>query len=418
MESVKITSFEAENVKRVKAVQFSPAADGLTIIGGRNDQGKTTILDSIAWTLGGERFRPSSAVRDGSVTPPMTRIVLSNGLVVQRSGKNGSLKVTDPSGKQAGQQLLNTFVEQLALNLPKFMSSGDGEKAATLLRVIGLEDQIRELDRQEKELYSQRHAIGQIADQKKKYAKELPSFADAPKEPVSALELIQKQQEILYRNGENQRKRERAAQMEQRRQDLARRLSELEEEYAAVCQDCETAQKNALDLLDESTDELEQSLFDIETINKKVAANQEKARAEMEAKTYFEQYERLAQQLESIRAERIALLDKAPLPLPGLSVENGKLTYQGKSWDCMSGSGQLKVATAIVRALNPACGFVLLDKLEQMDLDTLRAFGAWMEAEGLQGIATRVSTGGECSIIIEDGRELAPPEIDWGKVGF
>ena len=53
-----------------------------------------------------------------------------------------------------------------------------------------------------------------------------------------------------------------------------------------------------------------------------------------------------------------------------------------------------------------------------MDLDTLREFGAWMEEEGLQGIATRVSTGGECSIIIEDGRELAPPEIDWGKVGF
>ena len=78
----------------------------------------------------------------------------------------------------------------------------------------------------------------------------------------------------------------------------------------------------------------------------------------------------------------------------------------------MSGSDQLKVSTAIVRALKPECGFVLLDKLEQMDLDTLRDFGAWMEAEGLQGIATRVSTGGECSIIIEDGHikgEAAPP---------
>lgn len=27
----------------------------------------------------------------------------------------------------------------------------------------------------------------------------------------------------------------------------------------------------------------------------------------------------------------------------------------------------------------------------------------WLEAEGLQAIATRVSTGDECSIIIEDG---------------
>ena len=69
----------------------------------------------------------------------------------------------------------------------------------------------------------------------------------------------------------------------------------------------------------------------------------------------------------------------------------------------MSGADQLKVATAIVRKLNPKCGFVLLDKLEQMDVDSLNEFGAWLEAEGLQAIATRVSIGEECSIVIEDG---------------
>ena len=69
----------------------------------------------------------------------------------------------------------------------------------------------------------------------------------------------------------------------------------------------------------------------------------------------------------------------------------------------MSGSDRLKVSTAIVRKLNPKCGFVLLDKLEQMDLKTLNEFGQWLEQEGLQAIATRVSTGDECSIIIEDG---------------
>ena len=69
----------------------------------------------------------------------------------------------------------------------------------------------------------------------------------------------------------------------------------------------------------------------------------------------------------------------------------------------MSGSEQLKVATAIVRELNPECGFVFIDKLEQMDIETMEEFGKWLENEGLQAIATRVSTGDECSIIIEDG---------------
>ena len=84
-------------------------------------------------------------------------------------------------------------------------------------------------------------------------------------------------------------------------------------------------------------------------------------------------------------------------------MEDGELTYNGAKWDCMSGAEQLRASAAIVRRLNPQCGFVLMDKLEQMDTATLADFGTWLEQEGLQVIATRVSTGGECSIIIEDG---------------
>lgn len=401
--AVKITQLEAENVKRIKAVQMTPAESGLTVIGGRNNQGKTSALDAIAWALGGDRYRPTNASRDGSVIPPRLKVELSNGLVVERTGKNSDLKVTDSSGRRAGQQLLNTFVEQLALDLPKFMESTSKEKATTLLRIIGVEDQVEALDRQEKDLYNQRHAIGQIADQKMKYAKELPCYPDAPAEPVSAMDLIQRQQDILARNGENQRKRERARQLEAERQELFRKLEELTARYEQICEDCETAQKSALDLLDESTDELESSLREIEAINAKVRTNQDKSSAEAEAKAYQDQYDTLSAQIDDVRKSREALLQGAKLPLEGLSVQDGELTYHGKAWDCMSGSDQLKVAAAIVRALKPQCGFILLDKLEQMDLETLRDFGSWMESEGLQGIATRVSTGGECSIIIEDG---------------
>jgi hypothetical protein len=48
-----------------------------------------------------------------------------------------------------------------------------------------------------------------------------------------------------------------------------------------------------------------------------------------------------------------------------------------------------------------------MDKLEQMDLHTLKEFGTWLEQEGLQVIATRVSTGDECSIVIEDGTGIS-----------
>ncbi len=77
--SVKIASLELENVKRIKAVRLVPTEKGLTVIGGNNGQGKTSVLDAIAWALGGDRYRPSSPERDGSVVPPRIRIVLNNG---------------------------------------------------------------------------------------------------------------------------------------------------------------------------------------------------------------------------------------------------------------------------------------------------------------------------------------------------
>ena len=143
--SVKINSLQAENVKRIRAVKLEPTANGLTIIGGKNNQGKTSVLDSIAWALGGNKFRPSQPARDGSVIPPKLHLELSNGLIVERAGKNGSLKVVDPNGQKAGQQLLDEFVEYLALDLPRFMEAGSKEKADILLKIIGIGDQLIEM---------------------------------------------------------------------------------------------------------------------------------------------------------------------------------------------------------------------------------------------------------------------------------
>ena len=132
-------------------------------------------------------------------------------------------------------------------------------------------------------------------------------------------------------------------------------------------------------------------------------ANGDREKAEQDAAYYSSIYETLTAQIETVRQQKRDLLKGAQLPLDGLSIEDGELTYHGKKWDGMSGSDQLRVSTAIVRALNPKCGFVLLDKLEQMDIRTLNEFGDWLKSQGLQAIATRVSTGPECSILIEDG---------------
>lgn len=402
-EPIKINELLIENVKRVKAVQFEPSADGLTIIGGRNGQGKTSVLDAIAWALGGNNYKPSVPERDGALVPPNLHIELSNGLIVERKGKNSTLKVTDPEGNKSGQQLLNEFVSTLALDLPKFINGSDKDKADSLLKILGIGDVLAQLDTKENQLYAQRTEVGRIADRKKKAADEMPMYPNVPKEPVNATELIKQQQEILARNGENEQKRQNAARYERMLAEAQIAFDEAKAALQKAEQDCLTARKSAEDLHDESTAELEKNLAEIEALNIKIRANSTKEATEVEANNLQQEYDGLTEQIESVREERNKLLNSAELPLPGLSVKDGKLIYNNMPWDGMSGSDQLKVATAIVRKLNPQCGFVLMDKLEQMDLETLQEFGAWLKQEGLQVIATRVSTGDECSIIIEDG---------------
>ncbi len=435
---MKINRLEIENVKRIHAVMIEPSKDGLTIIGGKNRQGKSSVLDAIAWALGGNKYKPSQAANADSTIPPRLKVIMDNGLVVERKGKNSDLKVTDPEGQKGGQQLLDSFVEELAINLPKFMEATGKEKANTLLQIIGVGPQLAELEQKEKNLYSERLYVGRTADQKEKFAKEQPYYPDAPEEPVSASELIREQQEILARNGQRQQwAREHDAILEKimKTEDeiksyeasiraLKEKLKELDEQRRA-------SEKTPAQMKMESTEELERSIENIELINRKVRANLDKAKAEEDAKQYRDQYTELTNALEDIRKQKSGLLDSADLPLPGLSVKDGELIYKGQAWDNMSSAEQMIVSTSIVRKLNPKCGFVLLDKLEAMDLDTLKEFGAWLEQEGLQAIATRVSTGDECSIVITDGyvegqngvfakeeEKPAPVVTGWSGTGF
>lgn len=434
---MKINRLEIENVKRIHAVMIEPSKDGLTIIGGKNRQGKSSVLDAIAWALGGNKYKPSQAANADSTIPPRLKVIMDNGLVVERKGKNSDLKVTDPEGQKGGQQLLDSFVEELAINLPKFMEASGKEKANTLLQIIGVGPQLAELEQKEKSLYQERLYVGRTADQKEKFAKEQPYYPDAPEEPVSASELIREQQEILARNGQRQqwaREYDKIlADLEKNENAIdayERALRDLKKERETLESKRKAAEKTPAELKMESTEELERSIDNIELINRKVRANLDKAKAEEDAKQYRDQYTELSQAIEDVRKQKAGLLDSADLPLPGLSVKDGELIYNGQLWDNMSSAEQMIVSTSIVRKLNPKCGFVLLDKLEAMDLDTLKEFGAWLEQEGLQAIATRVSTGDECSIVITDGyvegqdgvfakEEPAPKATGWSAgMGF
>lgn len=413
-QEVRITSLELANVKRIKAVALDPAPTGLTVIGGKNGQGKTSVLDAIAWALGGERFRPDAAQREGSVLNPDIRITLSNGLTVTRKGNKSTLTVTDESGRRSGQQLLNEFIEVLALDLPKFLQASDKERASILLGILGIQDQLDALDREERAAYDQRLQVGRDRDRARHYADELPWHDGAPEQEVSVAALSTDLKAVQERNQRNAELRQKVTQIRARLADTDTQINTLRVMRTALETEMRKAEADAEGLQDGDPDIILRQIQNAEAVNAQVRDNRAHADADARAAALIEQYDALTAAVEDVRARRTALLDGADMPLPHLSVQEGVLTYNGQPWSCMSSAEQLRAATAIVARLKPECRFVLVDKLEQMDVDTLRDFGAWAAAQGLQVIGTRVSTGDECSIIIEDGTVAEPePQPSW-----
>ena len=420
---LKITALEVENVKRVKHVQLSINENGLTTFGGRNAQGKTSLLDAIKWTLGGDRYKPSNPNHDGEQAA--TKITLNNGMTVEVFGKNGSIKVVDSTGKRSGITIVQDLISTFALDLPKFMSATSNDKAKMLLdQFPGLGKKLADLNAEEKKLYDERLLLGRQVELKQKHADDLPYNKEAPEQLLSGSEMSTKLTKAMSVNAGNRKLRddvpaacqrleqaEKALVDRQKRIDDIRRMltdAEAQAREASAARDgfanqLRAATSSAESLVDEDVSTINREMEQIDIINSKVRQNMEKQRAEDEATSYRLDYESKTHRIEAIRDEKVQLLSGIKMPLEGLAIVDGELLYKNQKWDCMSGAEKLQVGTAICASIKPSCGFVLLDELERMDVETMSEFSEWLEARNLQAIGTRVGRGDENSIIIEDG---------------
>lgn len=420
---VKLIEIRAENFKRVKLFEVRLTDKGLIIIGGNNKEGKTSSIESISATLGGKRFDPSDPIRDGE-TRATTSVTLSNGVVVSKvfTPKNSYLTVDDPMGQKAGQQLLDTFISSFALDTGEFLRASPKKQAEILLQAIGVD--LAPYDLKIKELMADREAVGREKRAAEGHASELPWDEPAGLQIKSPTSLMKELEQVIAHNAEIRKDAEKVEALaesgrnakqaldnaKQRVESLKADLLKAEQEAAKKEADLAATRKRyqeAKQAADKGVRKddtaIREKINDLEAFNARVRKNIQKKEAEAKARSLEADYKVLGQQIEQAREERMANLKKAGLPLPELTVENDVLLYKGREFDCMSGAEQLIVATAISKSVNPNMGFVLVEKLEQFDLLTLSEFGQWAVENDIQIIGTRVSTGDECQIIIEDG---------------
>ena len=123
-------------------------------------------------------------------------------------------------------------------------------------------------------------------------------------------------------------------------------------------------------------------------------------------------------------SDEIAVTDTRLDALDALTNGGAALLTQQELIEALQGYSEVDVTTDIqlIRPLGQGALYVVCSAETAGDMRTLSEFGTWLEANGLQAIATRVSTGDECSIIIEDGwvagtapaqAESTPPKQDF-----
>ncbi len=408
-DGVTITSLEIENVKRIRALRMVLAEMGLTLIGGGNGQGKTSVLDALMGALGGDAFR--QPVREGA-EKGVVRVALSNGITVERvytAGGGSRLKVEDTTGKRCGQALLGEFVSQFALNVGEFMSAPDKRKAEILLKVIGVnpqpfEERIRTLE-------ADRLLKGRESARAKGNAESLPFFEDAGAERLDGNSISAQMTEALSHNarirqasGDIDAAKDRVELAAMKVKQAEEALKSAQESFAKCESQLAAAKEKALAAGQPvDTQAISKKLQEVTEYNERVSGNLARKHAQELAEQFAGEYKEIQAEIDSVREELRALLEGANLPYPGLGVNNGVLEFNGRPWSALSESERLILATAVSRAVMPQCKFVLIDGMERMDRKTLRTFTGWLVAQGLQAIGTRVGDGDECSIIIEDG---------------
>ena len=414
---MKIIRLESENIKRLHAVEIKP--DGsLIIIGGKNAQGKTSILDSIEYALAGGSSIPSKPIHKGE---KKARIVVDLGqIIVTRTFTDGSSKlvVSDKEGfpKSSPQALLDSLVGKLSFDPLAFSRMDAKGQLETLKNMVGID--FSKLDGEKEKIYQERTQINREVKSLQSQVQAIQKYESVPKGEVSILDLVNEQEERIGRNRGNLDERNRLIYLEGQifksqtdLDDLREQIKKLREKW-----DRATNDHNVLKIQREEQLERVNSLEDVDTnsiliqisqseeINQKVRSNLKRSELQFDLELRQQQVEKITRRLEEIESEKSNLIASSNLPIPNLTFDENGVLFNGLPLDQASSAELLIISSSIGLALNPKLKILLLRDGSLLDEDHLKTLAKWADQNDAQVWLETVSEGKECQVIIEDGR--------------
>lgn len=410
----KIINLHAENIKRIKCVDITPA-DGQNVITvtGRNGQGKTSVLDSILWALSGGKSIQEEPIRDGEEKALITLDIGAYKIKRTFTEKGTYISVENSEGAKLSspQDMLDKLMGQITFDPLEFTRQKQDKQYETLRNIVSLDTDIDALDALNKTDFDERTIIKRQAKELEAQADGISYPDDTPDEQVDVREMsdfIIKSENIrmsltkCMENYHNYHKR--IEEIETRIKILADEMRECENLMQGELLKSNDIKKS---LPSEQEISFTKNLIDeSQSINQNVARKKEKLEktAAAEAKRAIEK--QLDVNIEKREKEKKDALSRAKMPIDGLSFENGKIFFNGIPFSQASNAEQIKVSMAIAMAMNPKLRVIRIKDGSLLDADSMETIRAMAADNDFQVWIERVSDNDPIAIVIEDGQVL------------
>ncbi len=409
-----LTSLEVANVLRLKAVKLKMSGNALVIEGG-NEQGKSSVLRSLEILLGGKDAKSADEPLHGDAKKGY--IVGTFGdLVVRKAFSKGRSPVLTVKAKgkkqQSPQTILSKFLSHVSLNPLRFMEMDDRTKLATLSDVMGFDSS--EFDKRHATLYEARRDANRDVKRLRAQMEGMECDETAPTEEINVADLMTELERSEDTNSERQLLEDTCKRLQRMAAEETERAAEFMAEARKAEDAAQRASEEAAEKLAElkamteiDTSPIKQKIADADAINAAVRAKARRQEIADELANAESAVEGIAEDLAAVEeARETARLEaREKLPLEDLDITEDAVLYKGKPLSQAGSSAQLRVSVAVAMGLNKdkRIKLLLIDDAEKLDAKNTKVVLEMAAKAGFQVLMTRVGTGSEGSVVIEDG---------------
>lgn len=431
---MKITAVHVRNWKRLREVDLKLDSDRyIVLVGGKNGQGKSSLLEALTAAFAGKSALPAEPVRKGEEAAEI-RVELDGGAVtirrVVKPSGDSVLEVRADGVKERSPQAVIDRLMGGARFIDPFdiLEQAPAQLRATILGLVGDADQLADLEREKVRAFDRRTEVGRDLKKAQGELARLPE--PKPDEPVDigALstearamdEKLRAQQAAVSKFKAAERETAQlAAALDTARDQLEamkRKVEKLTNDHAGAVIATLEAEKETVAANDAAgnaavrRDEIDAELRRAGEHNDKVARDRaaiaRRAAVQDEVQALTAQHAELDGQLAGIAEKKAAILAAAPLPVPGLGVDDKGVTLNGLPLDQAARSEQLRVALGLAIALSPGLQDVWMRDAALLDDESMALVAQMAEATGHRVWLERVGDKDPGAIVIHDGGVL------------